>query len=496
MTLKLRKAPSHSLATNERAICFTVVKRYKSMEKNQNGLFGVNIFAKAFQEFDEEAFFENLHNQVRNKSYFEKYKGFKNTLLILSYVFNASSALTASYAVYWLTQWITGIAILGYVVAAIFLFFLEKIKRKSSTEFWQVFFFQKQFAVGWCALSLFCLALSLASSGFGVKEGTETLSADASLVASDSLATAYRIEITTLTADNERLKKQTNHEGIIYFPSQQSIKKNTTMIQKYQQRILELDEKLIDKNEVLSEDYIKDVQLTAWTLVWITILMELLFESCIAYIWYYFFRSYVERKHFSTETSKRFNAKALKTNQPDSPPPTEEPSKEDLLMYIELLKDQNKTLRAKQNGQDDVIPASEEESSPKGFYGSKNNGSGNSIPSRNPIGFFLKEKSTIINELLPNSEEKSHQEAWTGLDRAIQDAFTVPHSYKRANELITVHYTMRMVRSRINQYQREIQEALDKEMNNTVLKNRQQWLVYWQGKEKELFRKTAAAIQG
>ena len=71
------------------------------MEKDvKNTFFGANPFSKAFEEFDENAFFDNLHNQVKNKPYFEQYKGFKTTLLWLSYLFNLASALTASYAIF------------------------------------------------------------------------------------------------------------------------------------------------------------------------------------------------------------------------------------------------------------------------------------------------------------------------------------------------------------------------------------------------------------
>ena len=112
---------------DRRGRLFVKIQTAKSMEKDAttSTLFGVNQFSKAFAEFDEEAFFDNLHNQVRNKSYFEKYKGFKTTLLCLSYVFNMASALTASYAVYWFINWITGMAIVGYIVAGVALFFLE-----------------------------------------------------------------------------------------------------------------------------------------------------------------------------------------------------------------------------------------------------------------------------------------------------------------------------------------------------------------------------------
>ena len=52
-----------------------------------------------------------------------------------------------------------------------------------------------------------------------------------------------------------------------------------------------------------------------------------------------------------------------------------------------------------------------------------------------------------------------------------------------------VHYTMRMVNSQIGQYERELQEALDKSLNKSVVANRQKWLTYWRKKKNELMEK-------
>ena len=230
------------------------------MENHQGSrLFGRNIFADAFQQFDEESFFASLHHRVKNKSYFEKYKGFKTTLLWLSYLFNIASALSASYAVYWLTHQLTGFAAVAWIVATVFLFFLEQIKRKSSTEFWQVLFFQRQLATGWLALSLFCLGLSLASSAFGVKEGTEELGPGAELIATDSTAQEYRQQSAKLEADNLKLEQQKNRQGEIYWPAQKEKEKNKAMIADLQSRIIELDQKLEGHNEELSAEYRQDI---------------------------------------------------------------------------------------------------------------------------------------------------------------------------------------------------------------------------------------------
>ena len=418
----------------------------KNAEKR--AFFERNPFADAFAQFDEETFFDNLHNQVRNKPYFEKYSGFKSTLLSLSYLFNLASALTASYAIFWLTDWITGIAIIGYIVAAIFLFFLEKIKRKSSTEFWQVYFFRKQMAVGWLILSLFCLFISLASSGFGVKQGTETLSPTPELLKADSMANYYAMEISRLEGVNMELRANKNQNGQIFYKLYNSINANTATIADYRKRAQELEKKLEGKNEQLTSTYRNDVQLTAWTLVWITLLMELLFEGCIAYVWYYYYRSYVER--LGVQNTSNVHTKNVQKMDNVSTNDLSE-----LQATIFLLQAENEALRAEQS----IFPMSLDE-----------------LDNENSLSPYLESGHT-----------SPHED--TGNEFIVDDRYTVPHTYKKGGQSITVHYNATMVRSRVGEYERKIAEAKEKGMNQDILDNRQQWLNYWLEKEKELRQK-------
>lgn len=433
------------------------------MSKN---MFGENIFSKVFQEFDEDTFFEKLHDKVRNKPYFEQYKNFKNTLVWLSYLFNIASALTASYAVYWLTERLTGVAVVGFVVAVVFLFFLEKIKRKSSGEFWQVYFFKKEFATGWFGLSIFCLLISLASSGFGVKQGTEQLAPDAALIASDSLANTYRAAVTELEAENKEFKKQRNHEGIIFHRTQSSIKANKKMIAAYQAHILALDKQLQGKNEQLSAAYAADVELTAWTLIWLTLLMELLFEACIAYINYFLMRSYIERKLIQEKTN---------ANQDELSAPL--PYREDLQAMILAL--QNELENLKTSKLENKKQSSNGQANNKAF---ENNG-------KKPLGFFTDKQLASMRLGTQNCENVPVQ-ACTGLYRDdLTDKYTVQHTYSKFGKKHKVHYTLAQVQARIAQYMREVQEAIDKNLDIAVRENRQKWLIYWQSKEKELLKK-------
>ena len=79
------------------------------MENQAPFQLGTNLFAKAFQEFDEETFFQRLEERVKPQSYYHKNKGLKNTVLLLSYLFNVFSMLTASYLSF---RWFIGSQVL------------------------------------------------------------------------------------------------------------------------------------------------------------------------------------------------------------------------------------------------------------------------------------------------------------------------------------------------------------------------------------------------
>lgn len=442
------------------------------MENQQSSrLFGRNIFTEAFRQFDEDSFFDALHSQVKNKSYFEKYKGFKITLVWLSYLFNLASALTASYAVYWLTHQLTGIQALSAVIAVVFLFFLEKIKRKSSTEFWQVLFFQRHLAFGWLALSMACLALSLASSAFGVKEGTEDLGPGAELIATDSTAQDYRNQIAKFEADNLRLEQQRNAKGEIYWPAQQEKEKNKEMIAELQSRILELDQKLEGHNEELSEAYQQDIKLTAWTLVYVTIAMELLFEICIAWIWYYHFRSYVERKQVIGIPDEETNS------QTPSPPPSARESTAGIDADV-IARIVATTLQQMQS----TAPPSH---SANGTH----QDASNHHPSPLPIGFYTEARIASLehDEGISSPEVGKHPvQVCTDVYREEIDRYTVLHEYKKGGRTYQTPYTRNQVISRVNQYKREVEQALQRQMGQEILDNRRRWLTYWKGKLEEL----------
>jgi len=421
-------------------------------------------------EYSEEEFITKIHEQVRPKSYFEKYQGFKKSVIWLSYLFNLTSILTSSYAVYWLINWLTGVSMVGYLVASIFLFFLEKIKRKSSNEFFQMLLFNKSFAGGWFGLSLFCLSISLLSSSFGVYEVTQSLAPDAELLKADSMATYYHTQIAMLEAKGAELRANKDSKGITFYKLSDGITANEKTIADYRKRAKELEIQLAGKNEQLTKQYSKEVELTAWTLVWLTLLMEILFECCIAYSWYFYHRSYIEltkTNNFSLEDE--LNSKFDQIPHSD----------DSVQNRIEALENKIKALYGLNNQYDGIMQPNGE----KDAIGLKND-------IRQPIGFFSDTQKIEIDNFLKSSANNSGQ-AWTDVDKLnlIDDKFTIEHTYVRGGKEKTVRYTMRMVNSRIGQYKRELEEAIKNKLDISIIENRRRWLNYWKDKKSELLDK-------
>lgn len=109
-----------------------------------------------------------------------------------------------------------------------------------------------------------------------------------------------------------------------------------------------------------------------------------------------------------------------------------------------------------------------------------------------PIGFFTEaQKLEMVSSQSIN--QKSSGQAWTDVDRPIltkgSDRYTVEHRYTKGGKEQIVHYTLRMVNSRIGQYEREIEDAIRRELSKDILRNRKTWLIYWKGKKQELLKK-------
>lgn len=427
----------------------------------QNTTFERGFFRRSFQEFDERSFFNALQERLQEQPYHRKNKGLKNTLLVLSYVLNAISALSASYFIYWLTETLTGLSILAYALAGIFLIFLEQLKRKSSNEFFQVYFFQKRTAIGWMALSLLCFALSVGSTYFGTEKGAVGFAPVATTLPIDASEQEIKDEIKRLEDENGDLKAQKNREGITFFPSQSAIKLNKQVIVSLRERLNKKQNQRENDDRVNQIEHTEKVKVTATTLAWILVFLELVFEGCIAYIWYYYYRSFVEwneaQKQINNDNNEQENGSNLNKQI------------ESLQKQIELLKNQSPTLPSS-------IPQS------NGYT----NHNSNSTTAQ--IGYFTEQKRKSLNN--PYIDDKSCVQACTDVYTQnvnnLGDLYTIEHQYTKNGKVVTVHYTQEQVQARLNQWERGVEEAKQKSMNESVIENRKGWVRYWSDKLKHI----------
>lgn len=252
---------------------------------------------KSLTIFNQEDFFDKLEKQISNAnlSYFERYKSFKKTIVALSYLFNVASAFTAAYFVYSLTTWLTSIAFIGWAMAALFLYFLEQLKRRSSREVWFTYWFKGKLPATWLALSVALLLMSVAASYMGTDTGVRNTAPEAPVATGDQklddlYAEKHQIEQDIYTA------QQTRWRNTITRDAQATIKELTRQKTPLQKKIDEREKSLgIEKEEVETEHQDK-IDWTANVMASIVVLFEIFFEACICFIWYYYFRSYIERK--------------------------------------------------------------------------------------------------------------------------------------------------------------------------------------------------------
>ncbi len=420
--------------------------------RKTGSILGANPWENAFKRFDEEAFFDQLHDQVKNKSYFHQYNGFKKTVSWLSYVISFIGALTSSYASYWLAKWAGAPVWLAVSIGGVILFFLERLKRTSSEELWRIYFFKQYVAPGWAALSIALLAIGLFSSSFGAKEGAKDFAPIASLISSDSTAQEYRQRVAALEAENKALSHQRNHLGEIFWPAQRQMAKNKETIAEYEAKILDRDEKLSVANDGIKGEHEANVAFASRVFTIVQLILELAFEVCIGWIWYFYYRSYVERVKTTAGTMDTETQQA-----PASPTPAGAP------------------------GNPQPAPSSPTPSLASNSYYPNASYERQS----RPIGFHSPAGESI-NQEQEFPPEQTCTDLYTEGETRYDDRHTILHTYQRGGRTFQTPYTENQILSRINQYERDIAEAKAKHLASEILENRQQWYGYWQGKLEEL----------
>ena len=278
-------------------------------------------------KFKEQDLDSELRELTRDKSYHETHQQYADMAKYASYLFIVVSILTASYAVYWvLLNMLIGTGLpkeLAYAasigISLLFLLFVEKMKRSTSNEFWKSFLFKRNFSWGWfAALGLF-LAASLSASTFGGSKSSED--AVGSVISTEQYSKTREdyIERRKELANQQALHlTNRNDEGQVQYRSERSAEKITTAITDIDKKILEIDEKLSNKEDMAILDKkmaTREAGNIAW---WFTLLSELFFECCMAYIW--LFKSNVAKERKLLKPGKiRSNKSGHTSYKPPSP---------------------------------------------------------------------------------------------------------------------------------------------------------------------------------
>lgn len=444
------------------------------MQKEKSLLLGRNVFTEAFHQFDDERFFQRLEEQVKPQSYFQKYKGFKNVILTLSYLFNIVSAFTASYLVFWCTKWLTGFVLAAYALSALFLFFLEKLKRKSSSEFFQVWFFEKKLAAGWLALSASLFAASVSSTYYGTDRATWDFAPPASVITQDStLSSLYTKLVTTEGQITEA--RETRWKGTTTRTSQKTIRELTKQKSALLREISEREQTKASKNERIETVHTAETKITAATLAWLAVLFEVFFECCIAYIWYYYYRSFIERKIIDSPSITAPLSNGQVRNQ--------EPDENALL---ELFKQLQTAMQGKEQVNFKDLTTNGKQSGHNGSHGEILQ------DFMLPIGFYTPEQRQQQAEKLFKQQISAFKQPFLENGSSVRDLYTVPHRDFKTGQIR--HVNMANINNMIGIYQKRVRLAHDVG-NEKVLKNRGNKLAYWLSKKNDLVQKFTSIRQ-
>ena len=194
--------------------------------------------------------------------------------------------------------------------------------------------------------------------------------------------------------------------------------------------------------------------------------MEILFECCIAYIWYFYYRSMIERK--LTETDQNSQTTTLPSVAKINENNEIKALLQQLQLQINELKMQQKDgirdLRPPENNHLHVNDTVQD--------------SGTVNRTTRPIGFLTENPPLSYN---------AFQDVVTDEKIFLEDKYTITHKERRTGKI--KRYTLDRVNNFISHYRNAVQEAVKKGMEQEVLQNRKNWLNYWLGRRGELLDK-------
>ncbi len=269
----------------------------------------------------------------------------------------------------------------------------------------------------------------------------------------DSLLNGWYTDL-ALIEDEIKNARETRWRGTTTRESQKTISALTEEKKALRTQINAREVKIDLKNDGTTVNHEAKIIYTASTLAWISVLLEALFEACIAYIWFYYYRSYVERKATSS---------ALITNPMND--------KAALLSVIQKLQNDVANLK-------EVPPHSTTQNIESPSIPDQNDTPPQNTSTTRQIGFHRNAVATGQDVL---------QHVATADHALAEDIYTIKHKDFRTGEI--KRYTLQRVNNFIAHYENKLKEAIEQGLDTKVLENRKTKLSYWIGKRDSLVEK-------
>lgn len=427
----------------------------------------------------EQRAYHRLKHRKQDRPYYLRYYTFYLFILGLGWIANLLSGITESskiYAFYYaflesftLAPTLTW----GCVIASVVM--LELFHRVVASSYFKDLVENDTHTRGMTPKLLVMLLLATFSAGLSFSGGFDLIRLTqeaptplaAAVLSPDDITTAYSPLITDMQHDIAEFRKTREWKGRLSDVSArqwEAMKANKQALQLQQAEALatisstnlQAQLRVDSLNQQQQQHYTSQVNHRGYGLGIVSILAVFILYACL---WYD--EEYQERKALYLE--KKFGAMI---GEPVPPP-------------LHSFQQVNSSGVTYQN-----IPSSESHPTAPPMDPS-------SSSDHTPIGYFTAQQK-MARQSIPIQEKNASVQTCPDVDRAshpLTDRYTIPHHYIKGGKRVTVHYSLRMVNSRIKQYEREIEEAERKNMAQEILTNRQQWLLYWQKKQHVLLAK-------
>ncbi|MEN0051237.1 MAG: hypothetical protein AAF806_29500 [Bacteroidota bacterium] len=412
------------------------------------------------------SFVASIHEDTRpDKSTYEKEVFTYWLAFVASWIFSLGSVIPATYTLFWFVYFLYKSAIGAWAAAITFVAILEILKHLSSHHIYKSWFFDNQYLPkSWLFILISVFGISIASSIFGAVQGNQDIADNNSPIeiTRDSSTLAIESEIAAVKAQNKRLEANKNHEGVVYFPSQKAMEKNNQLLIVLQERLTGKQKRLESQSDLQDSQYQSDTRKSSIIFIILVVLLELGFELCKRYMWSFKRRVYIEAKREGI-------LKTIHELQEEGTKTASENATSNGRVHNNALEDRIHELEGQ------LSRLTQQLSSFRVHSPQTENSSQNSTVEisniqneiRRPIGFV---------------QNRVHEK---------EDVYTIDHQYRKNGKVVTVHYTLPIIKGRVAQYARKIEDAQDRvgEGHSKTLDNIHQRYHYWKDKETQLIAK-------